>query len=520
MVFLGSSLFLHFNHKKELTSEANSLLKSLNQILQRNLKDLGIASKISGLSAKNFKKNEAERIINDLIFDKQEIKEMYLVGKAGEILSQNTKTHTGLFLENESPLKAINPQDLLFVEDETLGQYWTLKKTSEDSIILGKNINTSKDSTSGSRKIFMRISVSALINHALATKSLTHLINHSTQPSSECAARTTLLSQAKICISLNSKSIIKWKIKSFSLLLLFISLLGIITFLFFVQLEWRLIRPNKFFLRLIGEISNGKDSSLLLQNIPASLRGHKGSLENLMNAVKDASTINMSKQVAHDIRSPLSALKLITHDLTQIPEERKALLKAALQRIQDISNNLLIDSKKVTDTNKKNNLIELPLCLENIIAEKRIQYTDKKNIEFNVNIQNKDNKIFIQGEEIEFGRLISNLVDNSVEAIGSKNGTIQVDLSSKNHELLLLIEDNGTGIPEEFINKIGSRGATFGKSNGSGLGIFHAKSSIESWNGKFLITSSLKHGTKIEITLPLAGLSLQKRQPINTHASC
>jgi signal transduction histidine kinase len=223
----------------------------------------------------------------------------------------------------------------------------------------------------------------------------------------------------------------------------------------------------------------------------------------------------MSKQIAHDIRAPLGALKLITQDLTQMPEERKLVLNSAIQRIQDISKNLLTNSNQ---PHQKQSLINLALILENLIIEKNYQYKEKTNIDLKLIHKKEPLSVLVRGEDIEFGRLFSNLVDNAVEAIGFKSGFIQIELSSKNQECILSIRDNGPGIPQQFLTILGSRGATFGKESGFGLGIHHAKSTIESWNGKFEIISSQSNGTEIRITLP--EVKDLKKDRHSFHASC
>jgi signal transduction histidine kinase len=512
LTFFGSSSIMYVVYKNELISEAKNLLEFINQNLKRNIKDLGIASKTSPFGELILKKAETERSINDFVFDKQEVKEMYLVDKKGHVLSRNTKTSTGLFLENHSSLKEINPKELLLIEDEILGQYWTQKENINDFILLGKDVTPSKDS----RKILIKISVLDLFKEALIKKNLEPLINYTTHPKQGCQLSETLLSKTRICLTFNSKSVVAWKLKNFATLFVVIVLLGIILFLLIIQLKWKLILPNQFFLRLINGISKGQDASLVLQSLPPSLRDHQGSLENLLHAVKDASTISMSKQIAHDIRAPLAALKLITQDLTQIPEDKKFVLNLALQRIQDISKNLLNNS--IHKTHQKQSLINLALILENLIIEKNYQYKEKTNIDLKLIHKKEPLPALVRGEDIEFGRVFSNLIDNAVEAIGLKSGFIKVELSSKNQECTLSIRDNGPGIPQQFLTILGSRGATFGKESGFGLGIHHAKSTIESWNGKFEIVSSQSNGTEIRITLP--EVRTIKKDTYSSHASC
>ena len=79
-----------------------------------------------------------------------------------------------------------------------------------------------------------------------------------------------------------------------------------------------------------------------------------------------------------------------------------------------------------------------------------------------------------------------------------------VSLSSDNGKIFLVIKDNGKGIPPEILIKLGQRGETHGKAGGSGLGLFHARTTAESWGGSLVITSELGKGTTVKIKLPKA----------------
>ena len=69
---------------------------------------------------------------------------------------------------------------------------------------------------------------------------------------------------------------------------------------------------------------------------------------------------------------------------------------------------------------------------------------------------------------------------------------------------MIIVEDNGSGIPDELQNQIFTRGFTHGKKNGKGLGLYFAKKTIEESGGKLNLFSSLETGTRIEIILPQA----------------
>lgn len=110
---------------------------------------------------------------------------------------------------------------------------------------------------------------------------------------------------------------------------------------------------------------------------------------------------------------------------------------------------------------------------------------------------------FAKVNPAEFKRLISNLINNAIEALPKKTGIVKIDLKAKlDKTVVILIEDNGAGIPKDLLSKIGFRGATFNKSGGSGLGLFGAKELIQQWGGELTIESQEARGTKVCVSLP------------------
>ena len=94
-------------------------------------------------------------------------------------------------------------------------------------------------------------------------------------------------------------------------------------------------------------------------------------------------------------------------------------------------------------------------------------------------------------------------MNNAVEAF-DKGGTVALTLSRPDGRAVLEVEDNGKGIPPEILAKLGQRGETHGKTGGTGLGVYHARSTVESWGGSFKIESEPGKGTVVRIELPRA----------------
>ena len=220
----------------------------------------------------------------------------------------------------------------------------------------------------------------------------------------------------------------------------------------------------------------------------------------------------VSAQVAHDIRSPLAALDSSLNDISQLPEEKRIIIRNAINRIRDIANNLLekyrYNSKEKFDFDN-NQTKNLKTCListliDQVITEKRLQYKTKPQINIDFELTNNSYGLFSNIEPIEFKRIISNLVNNSVEAMPDDKGNIKIILLSENEYVIVKVKDDGRGIPPEILSRLGEKGLTFNKKDGSGLGLYHSKTTIEKWSGKLEIKSQINKGTGVIIKIPKA----------------
>ena len=218
-----------------------------------------------------------------------------------------------------------------------------------------------------------------------------------------------------------------------------------------------------------------------------------------------------AEQVAHDIRSPLSALNLVVSVAKTMPEDQRMLIQKAAQRINDIANGLLQTAKQTSDlspTSTRSTLNAIPNAtvidiIETVVNEKRIQFGDRVQFEFQTDLS-KNTDVVASINDTELSRVISNLINNSIEAFQGL-GLVRVGLSTEGQLIKITIQDNGPGMSPEVLNQLGERGFSFGKDgtqSGSGLGVHHAKQTVERARGKFLVTSQLGKGTEIHLSLP------------------
>lgn len=115
-------------------------------------------------------------------------------------------------------------------------------------------------------------------------------------------------------------------------------------------------------------------------------------------------------------------------------------------------------------------------------------------------------RIFSDINVREFKRLLSNLINNAVEAL-ENNGQVIVSLTQNQDYALLSITDNGHGIPSELLTRLTQKGETHGKKDGFGFGLYHARMTVESWGGGLKIESTINKGTTVSLLLPLAKAS-------------
>ena len=235
----------------------------------------------------------------------------------------------------------------------------------------------------------------------------------------------------------------------------------------------------------------------------------------MIEAAVQASLSELALQVSHDIRSPLSALNFLVSSLTEISTEKKNFISQIASRINDISNDLLA-RYKIGDSNLSTAPIKLLLkpepievILRQVCEEKSIVLIERPGLSFRFDFSTSDRKIVLINER-EFCRVISNLLNNAVDAVG-EIGSVSLAVTTEGDEVAVVICDTGHGIPEAILDKLGRERVTFGKASGSGLGVFHARAMIEAMHGKFEISSQLGKGTIITLRFPSVAESCRRQ---------
>ncbi len=273
-----------------------------------------------------------------------------------------------------------------------------------------------------------------------------------------------------------------------------------------------LITPFRKIVFFLQNLSTGEIRDVKLEGFPRIFRPYIKYIieanERIISANKQERETELQKaqfsvaqQVAHDIKSPLGLLKSLRNDLkNDLSLDKWRVLQSSLNRIEEIALNLLKKNPSNAVESEKKTEDLLPL-VEGILVEKRAEFKEQQNVEIEGVFTDDSYGLFSDIRPSFLKRIISNLINNSVEACGSNSCSIKVGLYSEKNFNCIKVIDNGAGIAPEFIESVFKKGFTT-KKEGNGLGLSGAKEEIEIMGGRIELYSTLGQGTTVLIRLP------------------
>ena len=216
---------------------------------------------------------------------------------------------------------------------------------------------------------------------------------------------------------------------------------------------------------------------------------------------KEEAWREMAKQVAHEVKNPLTPMKLTIQNFERkfdptdvdIHKKVKHLSKTMVDQIDLVATVANAFSQFAQLPEKNNEIFNLNKEVKNIINI----FSDEK-IYFH---SNKD-QIMIEMDKIYLSRIITNLVSNASQANDDeRENIINVDIEQRQKRIIITVEDNGIGIAEEHYGRIFEPNFT-SKSSGMGLGLTMVRKMVEDYKGEISVKSELGKGTTFTISLP------------------
>ena len=233
-------------------------------------------------------------------------------------------------------------------------------------------------------------------------------------------------------------------------------------------------------------------------------------ITNLIAAQKMAAWSDIARRIAHEIKNPLTPIRLSAERLKKHIDKPIMFNKKIFEQSLNMITRQVDDIHHLVDEFSSFARMPAPILNRvNVFVIVR-EYVEPLNISFDkitIKLDNtKYKNIFIMADEKQIRQAIGNIIKNSYENIitnNIKNGVISIDFENDNDFVSILFKDNGTGInPNDISRMVEPYFST--KTNGSGLGLAITKKIIEDHNGSITIKSPKdEQGTIIIIKLPI-----------------
>jgi two-component sensor histidine kinase len=180
----------------------------------------------------------------------------------------------------------------------------------------------------------------------------------------------------------------------------------------------------------------------------------------------------------------------------QISADAKELLLGSTERIKSISNDLLIQYRGDQDTSTEDDSTEVKSAVEDLAATFR---TLHKEIEISTEIPAE---VILPIPYFSFQRSLTNLLTNSAEALSqTKHAKIQIHAEKNSSQYTMDIIDNGPGVPKEIKDRLFTERATFGKIEGTGIGLYQVRNELADFGGTISLLKS-SQGAHFRIVFP------------------
>ena len=305
------------------------------------------------------------------------------------------------------------------------------------------------------------------------------------------------------------KSLDEMKTQTYLISLLTSLIVGLLSFF----TSGLIIRPLKMLLKFVQRITNGQ----LEQKIVIRGRDEVAELGAAINHMTEQlQRVEQSRQefvsnVSHELKTPLSAIKILTEVLLfqeNVPEEMYKEFFTDINSEVDRLNNIINDLLTLVRLDQR----EVPMNISQINIDEMIQailkrlspLAKQKNIEL---VYEGHKEVNAEIDEVKLTLAISNLVENGIKYT-PENGGVRVTLNVDHQDAFIGIKDTGIGIAKDEQSKIFERFYRTDKTRnretgGTGLGLAITYKTIVMHNGRIQVESEEQKGTEFLVCIPL-----------------
>lgn len=250
--------------------------------------------------------------------------------------------------------------------------------------------------------------------------------------------------------------------------------------------------------------STGRDElGKLEQTFNEMIDEIKQKREELIKYEKELAWKEMAKQVAHEIKNPLTPIKLAVQHLQQAYKDKADnfddILKKAVSMITEQIETLTRIASEFSNFARLPSR-KLEKCEVNELLKQAIHlFAQYKNVNFKFNCS--ESELVVNADKEELRRAFINIIRNSIQAV-NEEGSVTISVKQEDENVQINIHDSGQGISDEIKNKIFEPNFST-KTDGMGLGLAIVKKTIDDLGGTISFTTNKDTGTTFIITLPI-----------------
>ncbi|MCS7075123.1 MAG: ATP-binding protein [Bacteroidia bacterium] len=224
----------------------------------------------------------------------------------------------------------------------------------------------------------------------------------------------------------------------------------------------------------------------------------------LASSEREAAWREMARQIAHEIKNPLTPMKLSIQHLLRAQRDNHPNLPTMMQKV---AQTLLTEIESLNEiATSFSNFAKIQqqepevIDVQNLLKQNIALYQSHEEVTFQVDLHQKP--CFIYADASAISRAFQNLIKNAIQAMErSEKKILSITLNKERNQIHVIIKDTGCGIEPIHIERIFEPNFTT-KSAGTGLGLAISKRAIENAGGTIIVQSALNIGTTFFITLP------------------
>ena len=231
----------------------------------------------------------------------------------------------------------------------------------------------------------------------------------------------------------------------------------------------------------------------------------EASAQLLAQSNRESAWREMAKQVAHEIKNPLTPMKLSIQHLQKAvksnPEEVGPLVERVSNTLLEQIDNLSHIASEFSNFAKMPKASNETLNLNNLVNSVYDLFKERDNVKLVLDLPNEEFQVFADKNQLM--RVYNNLIKNAIQSIPEdKKGKVKISLYRKENMAVTEVADNGVGIPADKVESVFVPNFTT-KSSGTGLGLAISRNIVELASGKIYFDSVVDEGTNFFVELPI-----------------